>query len=147
VTNTDIATANKQVVRECFHAIDAHEFDRLRDFWHEDMVCHMIGTPEPMNGDATVEFIREAYSIFPDFTHELHEVIAEAENVVVRLTNHTTHQNEFEGLPPSGNRVDYTSFHLVKFADGLIKEWWLLEDNLTFLMQLGMKLVPGDGAS
>ncbi len=142
---SDVA-ANKKIVRQCFKAIDAHAFDRMRELWHRDMVCHMIGTPEPMGRDATIEFIEGAYAIFPDFTHELHEVVAEGDNVMVRLTNHTTHQNEFEGLAPTGNQVEYTSFHLVKFADGKIKEWWLLEDNLAFLTQLGMKLVPGEGA-
>lgn len=47
--------------------------------------------------------------------------------------------------PPKTIRIEYASFHLVKFADGRIKEWWLPEDNLAFMTQLGLKLVPADG--
>ena len=49
-------------------------------------------------------------------------------------------------IPPKTIRIEYASFHPVKLADGRIKEWWLLEDNLAFMMQLGMKMVPGDSA-
>lgn len=94
-----------------------------------------------------VDFIANAYVAFPDFRHELHEVLAEGNKVMVRLTNHTTHRNEFEGLEPSGNRIDYPSVHMLTIEENAISEWWLLEDNLGFLTQLGMQLVPSESNS
>jgi predicted ester cyclase len=142
--NLDTEALNKQLVRDAFQAIDEQQFDRLREFLQEDMTCNMVGVPEPMGRDATVEFIANAYAIFPDFRHELHEVLAEGNKVMVRLTNHTTHQNEFEGLAPTGNRIRYASAHMVTIERGAIAEWWLLEDNFGFLTQLGMQMTPAE---
>jgi steroid delta-isomerase-like uncharacterized protein len=140
----DAEAGNKKLVLRVFAAIDAHDFDQLRELWAEDMICHMVGVPDPMDRNTTIEFIKSFYSVFPDFTHELHDVLAEGNRVLVRLTNHTTHENEFEGLAPTGKKIQYASVHMVTLEAGAIKEWWLLEDNLGFMSQLGMELVPTD---
>jgi predicted ester cyclase len=138
----DAEAGNKKLVRRVFAAIDAHVFDQLRELWAEDMICHMVGVPDPMDKNTTIEFIKSFYAVFPDFTHELHDVLAEGNRVVVRLTNHATHEIEFEGLAPTGKRIQYASVHMVTIEAGVIEEWWLLEDNLGFMTQLGMELVP-----
>lgn len=137
-----VQAANKQLVQNVFAAIDAHNLDQLGEFLAEDMTCQMVGVPDSMDKAATIGFIEGAYAIFPDFTHELHEILAEGDRVMVRLTNHTTHRNEFNGLAPTGNRIQYASAHMLTIEAGLIKEWWLLDDNLDFMTQLGMELVP-----
>jgi steroid delta-isomerase-like uncharacterized protein len=142
--NLEIQAANKRLVRDAFAAVDAHEFDRVREMMAEDCVCHMVNYPESMDREGTIEFIRAAYEIFPDFTHELQDVLADGDQVMVRLMNHTTHSKEFEGLPPTGKMINYASAHLLTIENGLIKEWWLLEDNYGFLSQLGMIMVSAD---
>jgi predicted ester cyclase len=138
----DAEAGNKKLVERVFAAIDAHDFDQLRELWAENMICHMVGVPDPMDRNITIEFIKSFYAAFPNFTHELHDILAEDNRVVVRLTNHTTHENEFEGLAPTGKRIQYASVHMVTIEAGVIEEWWLLEDNLGFMTQLGMELVP-----
>ena len=135
MSNVDTITVNKQVARDVFAAIDAQEFDRLREFWAEDMICEMVGIPEVMSRKDSIEFIQNAYSIFPDFTHELKDLIAEGDKVMARVTN----LNEFEGLPPTGKKIEYASIHIITFKEGVIKKWWLLEDNFSFMTQLGMQ--------
>ncbi len=115
--------SNKQLVRDVYAAIDAHEFDPLFDFCPEDMVCHMVGLPQSLDREGMIEFIKSAYAVFPDFTHQLDDLLAEENRVVVRVTNHATHQNEFEGLAPTGKRITYASVHMINVVDGAIKEW------------------------
>ena len=145
--NLDTKVVNKQLVRDAFQAVDEKQFDQLRELLGEDMICNMVGAPQPMGRDATIEFIANAYAVFPDFRHELKNVIAEGDKVMVQLTNHATHQYEFEGLEPTGNRVHYPSVHMLTIKDDAISEWWLLEDNLGFLTQLGMQLTPAESTS
>ncbi len=140
----DIQSANKQLVREAFAVVDAHQFDRLRELMSESVVCHMVGVAESMDRESAIEFIRRAYESFPDFAHELHDIIAEDDKVMVRLTNRTTHSKDFEGLAPTGKRIEFASAHLLTIEDGAIKEWWLLDDNYGFLSQLGMVMVTGE---
>jgi len=137
----DAEAGNKQLVRRVFAAIDAHDFDQLNELWAEDMICHMAGVPDPMDRNTTIGFIKSFYAVFPDFTHELHDVLVEGNRAVV-LTNHATHENEFEGLAPTGKRIQYAAVHMVTIEAGVIEEWWLLEDNLGFMTQLGMELAP-----
>jgi len=138
----DAEAGNKQLVRRVFAAIDAHDFDQLNELWAEDMVCHMAGVPDPMDRNTTIGFIKSFYAVFPDFTHELHDVLAQGNRVVVRLTNHATHEYVFDGLAPTGKRIQYAAVHMVTLEAGVIEEWWLLEDNLGFMTQLGMELAP-----
>ena len=134
--------ARKEVVREVFAAIDAQDFDRLRELWPEDAICHLVGAPEPMDREATIGLISGFYAAFPDNRHELHEMVAEGDLVMVRVTNRMTHRNEYEGLAPTGSEVESAAVHMIKFEGGEIAEWWLLEDQLGFMLQLGMQVVP-----
>jgi len=141
-SNIDTEALNKQLVREVFSVIDEQDYIKLKTLWPEDMECVVVGLLEPIGRDETIEFISNAYAAFPDYTHEIQEVVADGNQVMVRVTNHVTHQSEFEGLAPTGKKITYQAIHLVTFENGVISEWWLLEDNLGFMSQLGMQLVP-----
>jgi predicted ester cyclase len=65
------------------------------------------------------------------------DVIAEGDRVAARMTWHGTHRGEFMGVGPTGNRVSFTVFHLVRFSQGRAVEWWGTADLLGALQQLG----------
>jgi len=41
-----------------------------------------------------------------------------------------------------GNKVNYCQNSIMQVKDGKVQEWWLLEDNLGTMMELGMELKP-----
>jgi len=49
---------------------------------------------------------------------------------------------DFAGIPATGNTVNFAGMHLVRVLDGVVVEWWLLDDNLGLMQQLGMELRP-----
>lgn len=59
--------------------------------------------PEDMKGT-----VRRITAAFPDNRHEVAEVIAEGDTVVVRCTLSGTHEGEFMGRPPTDRRSKST---------------------------------------
>lgn len=142
--SSEVQATNKELLREVYAAIDRQDYDRLGELISEDVVLHYIGIPEPLGRDALFELIREFYAAFPDYTHAVHEMVAEGNRVAVRLTFDATHRGEFEGIAPTGKRVSYAGMHIATIVDGVLEEWWGLEDNLGLMTQLGMQLTPAE---
>lgn len=142
---TDPNTANKQAVRDSFAAMDRMDYARCRELWPAGDATHkpikIVGSPD-MNREELIGFLQGYWKAFPDTKHVIHEVIAEGDTVVARVTCEGTQRGDFEGLPASGKPVKYAGVHLVKFANGKIQEWWVLDDNLGMMLQLGLQLAP-----
>ena len=133
---------NKAVVVDSLRGIDDQDWVRLRELWAEDISVYSLDKPEPFGREDTIEYIQAFYMAFPDNVHDIHEIIAEGDLVAVMLTNTGTHQEDFFGIPGTGNTISVGALHLVKVLDGVVVEWWLLDDNLGLWQQLGMELRP-----
>ena len=138
----EVEDQNKAVVVESLRGIDDQNWERLRQLWAEDISVHSLDKPEPFGREETIEYIRTFYAAFPDNTHNIQKIITEGDFVSVMLTNNATHQEDFFGIPVTGNSVSIGAMHLIKVMDGVIVEWWLLDDNLGLMQQLGMELRP-----
>ena len=79
---------------------------------------------------------------FPDFKHEINNMIAEGDRVVVRVTLTGTHEGEYMGIPPTGNKIKYTGMLEGRFSEGKLVELWGIGDMLTLMQQIGMELKP-----
>ncbi len=134
--------AEKALVRELFEAIDRQDFGRVREILAPDFAAYVPALPKPWGVDATLQAIREFYAAFPDSTHVIHDLIAEGDKVAVRLVQYGTHKAEFEGIPATGRQIKIASTHIARIEHGTIREFWLLEDTLGQMQQIGMELRP-----
>ncbi len=80
---------------------------------------------------------------FPDVESTIEDLIAEGDKVVARWTSHATHQGEYMGIPPTGNRVDFTGISVYRIEGGKIAQSWTAEDELGLLRQIGAVPEPG----
>ena len=73
----------------------------------------------------------------PDLRCEVRQMIAAGDRVVAHLqfTGHFT--GTFMGKAGQGQKVDFIATDIYRIANGRIAEDWHLEDNLTFLQQIG----------
>ena len=143
---SEAGEANKALVRQMFAAIDAQDFGQLHQIRAEDFKLHYVVESEPIDRETTFDLIRGFYSAFPDYTHVIEEMVAEGDQVAVKLNYRATHQAEFEGIPPTGNPISYAGAQIVTMANGMVTEVWALEDTLGLMSQLGMRLTLGDTA-
>ncbi len=80
---------------------------------------------------------------FPDLESTIEDLIAEEDKVVVRWRCRATHQGEYMGIPPTGNRVDFTGISVYRIEAGKIAESWGVSDLLGLMRQLGAIPEPG----
>lgn len=74
----------------------------------------------------------------PDIHCAVEQMIVSGDRVVahLRFTGHFT--GVFNGSKGKGQMVDFIATDIYRVADGRIAENWHLEDNLTFLQQIGV---------
>jgi predicted ester cyclase len=136
---------NKEIVHQLYESIDKQDFDTILKLSTSDGVCHIPGVPDAIPIKAAAEVIKSFYQAFPGSVHDINAVIAEGDKVAVRFIQVSTHTGEYEGIPPTGNKIKVACHHILRLVDGKVAEVWLVEDNLGMMMQLGMELKPKEG--
>lgn len=78
------------------------------------------------------------HAAVPDLRCDVAQMIVAGDRVVAHLhfTGHFT--GAFKGTQGHGQTVDFIATDIYRIADGRIAENWHLEDNLTFLQQIGL---------
>lgn len=133
---------NKEVVREVFAAIDNGRLDKLEELLSDDFTAKTPGLDQTLRKAEVFQIIKTHYASFPDWTHSIEVMVAEGNNVAVKITQQGTQKAQYEGIPPTGKKVTNPAMHLITIVNGKVKDWWVLEDNLGFMQQLGMELRP-----
>ena len=127
------AEENKALSNRVAQAISAGEVDALDELMAPELA-------EEFKRDVTK--IRRA---FPDYAGTNVEQIAEGEKVANRFVFLGTHLGEFEGISPTGKRVEFIGHSINRVAEGKIVESWVEVDMLGVMQQLGA--VPESGQS
>ncbi len=133
---------NKASFRYLLEETDKGNYAAWEEVCSPDYICHFAGFPKPMSLEEHIKANRTFLVAFPDFHHEINDMVAEAEKVTARVTLTGTHDGEFMGIPPTGNRIEYTAFLTARFSDKRIVELWGVADMMTLMQQLGMELKP-----
>ena len=122
---------NKALSNRVAEAISKGDLDALDGFMAPELA-------EEFKRDVTE--IRRA---FPDYAGTNVEQIAEGEKVANRFVFLGTHLGEFEGVTPTGKRVEFTGNSIDRVVDGKIVESWVEVDMLGVMRQLGAVPEPG----
>lgn len=106
-------------------------------------------TPMPFGPEEMKGTVRMVTAGFPDNRHEVEEVIAEGDTVVLRCTLTGTQEGEFMGIPPTGRRIQVNEIHIYRLEGGKAVEHRAGRDDLGAMRQLGViaDAVPAPGAS
>ena len=116
--------------------INSGQIDQLDEVFHPDVVDH---DPAPNQGpgpDGFKTFFRTLTTAFPDAKVEPATIVADDEHVCLAYTLTGTHQGEFEGVSPTGRRIEVRGVQIGRFQDGKIIERWGSTDELGILQQL-----------
>lgn len=145
------AEANKRTVRRIYN-----------ELWNErklevaDEVVAAGGTnygtgllPQPFGPEEMKGTVRMVSAAFPDNRHEVEEIIAEGDTVVLRCTLTGTHLGAFMGIPSSGKEIAVTEIHVYRMEDGKVVEHRVGRDDLGALRQLGViaDAIPAPGSA
>ena len=125
----------------------------LEEIWHnknydvadeivaEDYVRHLMGGQEVKSREGYKAWVKGFMTTFPDTRFPMDIVISKGDYVVVRYTGSGTHTGPGMGTP-SGKKWTWSAIVIHRLAGGKMVECWEEGDNLSFMTQLGYKLVP-----
>jgi predicted ester cyclase len=141
---------NKHLIRRLYEETDKQNFAALDEFFSADLIDH---DPPPIPDlKPGLEGIKQSFKVFasayPDGSHVIHDLIAEGDQVVVRVSGTGTQTGEFKGIKPTGKKVEMTGIVIYRIEGGKIVERWAQHNFLGFVMQqLGVVSLPGHGPS
>jgi predicted ester cyclase len=136
---------HSMTMRSTYERINAGDIAGFGDLMADDFVEHEGGPGLPPTKEGTLEFFRLLRSAFPDLCMDVEDLLPSGDKIVARVRGTGTHQGEFMGVAPTGNRIDVQLIDIMRFDDdGLVCEHWGVADMLAMMQQLG--LVPGPPA-
>jgi len=138
----EVEEQNKQSFRYMLEETDKGNYSAWDEVCSPDYVSHWGEIS--WNLEEHKQANRPLLAAFPDFKHEINSMIAEGDRVFVRVTLTGTHESEYLGIPPTGNKIKYTGMLEGRFSEGKLVELWGVGDMLTLMQQLGMELTPKD---
>ena len=101
------------------------------------------GIAEPMTVEQEIEQFKMFHAGVPDLVHEIEEIMAAGDKVIVRFVARGTHTGDLcMGIPPTGNKVEVSSIVIFRIENGRVVEERQDADMLGFMQQLGMELKP-----
>lgn len=126
-------------------------FDRLVEFWNSgnlDLIPQIFSEEyqrtdpdhgEPMRGrQLMAAYVAEVRTGFPDFRIEVNQQIGAADEFATGWTCTGTHTGIYQGIPPTGRKVNVSGVSLNRIQDGKIVEERTYFDRLGLLQQLGV---------
>jgi predicted ester cyclase len=135
---------NKAIVRRLYEeAITQKKPEVLDEIMAPDIVDHASFPDLGPGLEGFKGVFALVLSAFPDYQSTVEEQIAEGDKVVTRYTFSGTHQGEFMGIAPTGNRVRVTGIDIDRVVEGKIVEHWSEADLLGMMQQLGVIPPPG----
>lgn len=100
--------------------------------------------PDVVDGPAhTTALVKSLRDQFPDLHMEVESVVADRDEVVLRVRASGTHTGFLNGvIPPTGRRFSATQGHWFRVSSDRLAEHWAVRDDLATLLQLGILEPP-----
>jgi steroid delta-isomerase-like uncharacterized protein len=142
-TQAKVEEQNKEIVRKTVEEWNKGNYEFLKEIETPDYAYYSpSGNPKPMSREETIEMIRGAREAFPDIIWTSEQLMATGDMVISRNVFRGTHTNTYQGIPPTGIKVELCSINILRIRDGKIVEEREDTDMLGFMQQLGMELKP-----
>jgi steroid delta-isomerase-like uncharacterized protein len=138
--------ATEAQARSYFEAIAKRDVEAIAGHWREDGVDDFVPLGPLRGTEEIASFFRELFAAVPDVEMTVTRVVAGETEAVVewRLTGNFT-GGPFQGIDPTGRRLDVRGIDLVEIEDGQIVANTAYYDGMSFARQIG--LMPPERSS
>lgn len=135
-----IENQNKTTITKVFEAINARDFEKMKEFYTPDYKMTGPRLPKAYTLDSLIQYIQKDIAVFPDWKYSVENTIAQGDTVAVKIAQFGIQKNDFMGIKPTAKQISRAAIFISVFSNGKLKETWILQDNLGFMEQLGMQL-------
>jgi predicted ester cyclase len=130
--------ANKAIVRRWIETFNNPYTPQTEvDVLAPDYVAHAPWLPGPLDLEAWSQFTASFVEAFPDLRLTVEDIFCGGDMVAARVALRGTHRSEFQGIPPTGKEVAFSSIEIDRMVDGKVAEHWFEMDLLGLMQQLG----------
>ena len=144
--DTEIQEQNKEVARKFLAELDKGNLEGVMELFAPNSLWYFpSNSTTPMSKDETQEFLMMFLNALSETSHNIEEIMAVGDKVITRQIDIATHTGELQGIPASGNKVEFGVIVIWTFKDGKIVEIREEGDMLGFYQQIGMELKPKEG--
>ena len=135
--------SNKRLVLEFLHdVLNGHHGDHAASYFTRNMTFH-AGTVGTFTGrDTVAAVLGSVVTAIPDLHASLQDIIAQDNDVVVRLVVSGTQEGPLLGIPATGRHVQWDAVDVYRLHDGKIAEEWASEDLTAILHDTGTYTAP-----
>jgi len=129
--------ANKAIARRLYEIVSTGNLGRAEEIVDQDAPDNELLPDDPPAKliDTFKETFAEAREGFPDLSVAVEDVMAEGDRVAARVTMRGTHRGEFQGIAPTGKRVEVKAIDMFRISYGKIVEHWGHADDPTALLR------------
>ena len=139
----ELEARNIEVIKTVSAELDKGNADAFQKFYAPDAKYYFpSNSPTPMSRDDEVAMFKMMKAAIPDLTHQVTDIFAAHDRVIMRSVVRGTHKAELEGIPASGSPIGVGTICIFRLKDGLVVEEIQDADMLGFYQQLGMELKP-----
>ena len=129
---------NKAIVRRVYEIVSTGDFERAAEIVDQDAADNELLPDDPPAKliDTFKETFAEAREGFPDLGITIEDLMAEGDLVAARVVMRGTHRGEFQGIAPTGKRVEVRAIDMFHISDGkIVEHWGHADDPRDFLCQ------------
>jgi predicted ester cyclase len=145
-TKTPRKKGAKSVVREYFDGLAEQDLDRALAVWKPGSIDHMYGMGDLDAPAGMRTWFTNLFGAFPDWRFEVLELIASGEHAAARWRVSATFAGpgRFQGIAPTGAKVELEGCDMFRVADGKIVENNAYSNGMQLAQQLGV--LPPQGS-
>jgi predicted ester cyclase len=132
--------SSKQVATAYFEAIAARDIDAMLEEWAPGGIDHFYGMTDAKAPEGIRQFFTEMFSAIPDLSLSVTDMVAYGDKAAVRWVAKGTFNGtgKFQGVAPTGARVEIEGLDLLTIQDGLVQENFAFTNGMELARQMGV---------
>jgi len=138
-----VEARNIEIIKAAIAAVDKGDLEVFLTYVAPEFKLYApSNSATPVSRDDYMAMVKMMTTAIPDMVHNVTEIFAVGDRVVLRVAIQGTHLAELQGIPPTGNKVTVSYIAIFRVKDGKAVEEVVEEDFLGLYQQLGMELKP-----
>ena len=109
----EVEEQNKELIRGFLRQLDSGNWDIMQEIYADDCKIYSPSDTAPSSKNKQFAAVHEMLAAFPKWEHNIQDIFAKDDKVVVWYIDSTTHEGEFLGIPASGNKMVLPGFSWV----------------------------------
>jgi predicted ester cyclase len=137
MSTTSTAERNRTTVAYFLDQTHSGNFAAVDETVAPGIVTHGFPCHSPQSREEYKQFFEGFNAAFSNMEYRTLALVADETYVAARFFVGVDHTGPYNGIAPTGRRVEFTGMGLYRLQDGLIAETWLQLDAVSFLGQIG----------